>query len=499
MILQRDNAVSTIRAWLEGTRSFGLPAGPSRVEALRRAEDLIARLKTQPLAQLVRELDRDPETPDILCAMSGHFDRDFGEPSSATLLDVERVYDLVSALTWDDEFGERDWLLARLAFHAWNRSRQLEDYPGLRSWQRRCHDHTVSQEPVRDFLALPFQRRSEELNCRFLGDESVLLAAVEKLERLRNKACVELTVEGAALYEWITDEAIQSQFDNEFVEYLAASVAVLVLISENALEHHDRSQEWFRRCDRHVDRCRGSAPLRAVLEHVRASRLYWDGAYSTALARMDGVIARFESLQMRESAVRSIYLRALLLKESGKIDVALTQFDHVLSLAREIDDKTMASLALSNCAQIRGAQDRFTEASQIALKAFEVAKAAGTPMALAMAAGTAGELLRDQGDLEAAVRAYAGCARYYAAAGMESLVAYTRLLIADTLLMAGRAREATGEILAALPAIENHCLGQEAVAASSLLRKAVQIQQSEPETLCQVREQLRLLRECSKL
>jgi len=202
---------------------------------------------------------------------------------------------------------------------------------------------------------------------------------------------------------------------------------------------------------------------------------------------------------MSQGATRSRYLKALLLKESGHSEEAFEIFERVQSEARTGADSALVSFALSNCAQIRGSQRRFAEALTMARKAFAVAETSGLIGTIAMAQGTLGEVLRDLGDLESSIRAYAACVSSYEATGMDSFAAYTRVLLAETLLLMGRPREAASEIVAALPTIEVHWLGLEASAAIALLRQAIHQQQSDPDSLRLLREQLQQMHREGKL
>jgi hypothetical protein len=82
---------------------------------------------------------------------------------------------------------------------------------------------------------------------------------------------------------------------------------------------------------------------------------------------------------------------------------------------------------------------------------------------------------------------------------MSGMAAYTRVLIAEVLLLTRRPGEAASEILAALPGIESHCLNQEATAAAAILREAIHRQQADPAALRQLREQLQAMQRDGKL
>jgi hypothetical protein len=78
---------------------------------------------------------------------------------------------------------------------------------------------------------------------------------------------------------------------------------------------------------------------------------------------------------------------------------------------------------------------------------------------------------------------------------MDSLAAYVRIVLAETLLASGREGEATLEIIAALPVIEELELVQEGVAAVALLRESLRRQKADPEALKALRVQIQKMRE----
>jgi hypothetical protein len=82
---------------------------------------------------------------------------------------------------------------------------------------------------------------------------------------------------------------------------------------------------------------------------------------------------------------------------------------------------------------------------------------------------------------------------------MHSFVAYTRVLTAETLLMAGFKDEAIGELLLALPVIEKEGLVEEAEASVWLLRQAIKQRGMSAAMLRELRERLDCARqECAR-
>ena len=78
---------------------------------------------------------------------------------------------------------------------------------------------------------------------------------------------------------------------------------------------------------------------------------------------------------------------------------------------------------------------------------------------------------------------------------MVSLAAYLRIVLAETLLLAGRPREAEIEILAALPTIEAEQMAQEAFAALKLLRKSLDRSKLDAASLRTLRETMKVERQ----
>ena len=65
--------------------------------------------------------------------------------------------------------------------------------------------------------------------------------------------------------------------------------------------------------------------------------------------------------------------------------------------------------------------------------------------------------------------------------------------------MAGEPVDASAEVFSALPSIEQHNLTREAIAAIGILRAAIRRQQTDPDALRQLREQLQLMHREGKL
>jgi predicted Zn-dependent protease len=102
-----------------------------------------------------------------------------------------------------------------------------------------------------------------------------------------------------------------------------------------------------------------------------------------------------------------------------------------------------------------------------------------------------GASLREQGLLSQASHALQTAAEEYSAAGMAALEAYVRVVLAETLVALGRAREAEWQIAAALPTIDEQRMVPEGFAALALLREAVNRRNGDLSALSDLRKELR--------
>jgi tetratricopeptide (TPR) repeat protein len=499
MTLNIDVA-SAIRDWLDHTCDAGSPDRFSITRIRRRSANLITSLRIPGFGAASVVFTVDDEMVDVLHAtieaLSGYRRR----PSRKLLADIENFYKLLSTLEWPDEFGEREEMLATSAFLAWNQCRLIGDYRHGLSWQSRCVDHVLSQEHLRHFLALPFSERSPGLIERFLSDEAMLLASCASLERERNLAPVEALREGQQLYACVKHRLSAGCPPTELLNFFAANVALSLVVTGYHLQDAEAMNRWESVSKRHLDQCLGAEPIRANLEQVRLSRVYDEYKISSETASAcDALVRRLDNLGMRQLAARTRFLHGLVLKELGSFEASLESLVDARARASQSDDLLTVSLSMATFAQIQGLQGHFVAALERAKESVHAAIESRCSWVLAHAQGSVAELLRDHGNLAESIEAYQASISTLDGIGMAARAAYTRVLLAEAMLMAERAVESASEILRALPVIERHKLSREAVAAVAILRQAIHRQQADPEALGQLRQQLDLMRREHKL
>jgi hypothetical protein len=100
------------------------------------------------------------------------------------------------------------------------------------------------------------------------------------------------------------------------------------------------------------------------------------------------------------------------------------------------------------------------------------------------------EALRDRGRWEEAVIAYRAGIDDYERLGMTALLAYNRIVLAESLIVLGRHKEAEKEIREALPTIEEQEMVREGLAAVGLLKESIKRRKADPNALRELREHL---------
>ena len=119
--------------------------------------------------------------------------------------------------------------------------------------------------------------------------------------------------------------------------------------------------------------------------------------------------------------------------------------------------------------------------------------------AVAQTNGVLGQILRDRGLLDEAIDAYQRACADTDKLGMAAWSAYLKVVLAETLIAAGRQVEASSVIIEALPVFEREGLVTETVVAVSLLRESLLRQQPDEKVLRTLREHLARLRDRSDL
>ena len=305
--------------------------------------------------------------------------------------------------------------------------------------------------------------------------------------------------EGPKLYEWISTHGQHARLDEETIDHLLGSVA---LACTNALGYLGRSGDWnvwFGRALSQFRQTISAGPWLAMLDFARLIRLHSERSYALVAEEVEAIVERFAQLSMKDKVVKALFLQASNLKELGRSSEALLSLQHVRNVATAAGDDATLALSLTAMSELYGAAGQFEDAMTVARAAASSASISGCPWIAAYLQGTIGELLRDRSDYTSAAFAYRAAATKYTELGMDSFAAYTRVLLAETLLLAGYEEDAVSELLEAAPVIKRENLTREAIVALGLLREAIRHQHASPEALRELREQLTRMKEEGRL
>ena len=463
---------------------------------MRRAEIAWRRIQSGDMAALKAVCDSD--RADEMHAMCRLIAREDGT-SESKLRSIAIFYQSVQQMSWpDDSLGEKVELLARVSYLAWLHASRWSSFDDAEAWERTAVGQALRQEMARGFLAIPARSRSEDLNRRFLSDPAVLLATVSRLRSLVETSPLKCMEEAILIYGWL-DKNRHVLESGEESELLLAELAWIAAVGNKHCGRYQASQAWLDRLERGCDGFAGTERVRARAGYVRLAVLHELRCYQEVIANLAELKERFARLGMRLSFAKCCLLEAITLKEIGRDAEARVAFD-ALSRDPAIQcEKSLQGMALIGIAELDGRLGLFEAAHGNIVKASQLLKDSGTPLAVAHLHAVKGELLRDQGQLDRAVDSYRAGVAVYSAGEFPSHAAYLRVVFAETLMVGGRENEAVTEIVAALPVIDEQGLVREGIAAMTLLRESIRRQKADPRALRELRYQLDRMRKGAEL
>jgi tetratricopeptide (TPR) repeat protein len=485
------NFVNLIPTWVAATQSVDIPAQPDEEELDRYVVELRGRLRDGTWEDF--NLEADDKGLAVLSRLCFELSKPFFVGDSS-LSEAAAAHELVSRLAWPtDLFGERNEILSQLALVAWRHSRQFGTTETMLEWERKYRGAFAQPSAERDcleqFLASETSERSNELSDVVFSDVRTLFGISELLHAFRDGCPTKAATEASFFYEWITERGPFTLENDK--SYLLGTMALLAGTSHRFLGQRETAAKWFDRTHSLFNNLRNAEPELARLAYGRLTLSYELRQYDLVLRDTPFLLARFQKLVLEEEEIKCLFLEGMALKESGSPRVALTKFLALEKQLFESDPCRLLGGVLSVIGELYSARGWHHEAMQLYQRALPLLRKSGRPSMVAGLKGTVGETCRDMGNLVMAVDLYREAISDYGELSMGSLAAYTRILLAETLLLAGRPREAEIEILAALPTIEKEKMVEEGFAALSLLRESVSRSQTDAASLRALRERLK--------
>jgi tetratricopeptide (TPR) repeat protein len=481
---------AVIRRWNEATGNRRPDIGPTVGAAVHQATLLWFRAAKGEAPDTV--FSPWIESPDVFWAL-GSVIQGFARHEVRDAALAASIYRLMADIRTVQDPTEHHALCARLAFLTWNTSRRAGLADQLVDWEVRCERHSLAQDALGEFLTLNQERWSGELIQRFATTPEVMLAILVTQRTRLNRDPSAAYSFGTLAYEWVSngglcaDSEATAHFSGELALNIAHASRFLGRFSE-VTHWAEVSAYWFHQTD-------SADESLCKVRLLRATALYDRHSIREALAGLPTLRRQFERFGMQEFAIRTRFLEALCLGAAGRAIEAGERLEELRTSTVVRDDSLLLGLVLLNIAQF-GASSADEEGTCMLLEqAHRALERAGAPFALAHFHCVCGEILRDRSRYEEAIRAYQAGIALMTSLQMEGQVAYVRIVLAETLLLAGYEADAQRELVAALPTLDREALLPDAVTAIALLRESLLRQRADPEALQVLRLQLERARQ----
>lgn len=346
-----------------------------------------------------------------------------------------------------------------------------------------------ARELARNYLSTAIDDRSADVEARTLSDPDCLLAICAELKVRCDAEPARVFDEAARLYRWVeTSDRSLGLFDER--DYFAGDCALTAGNAARQLGMRDEAECWYDRAEAGFRHTVNPAPLLANVAYARLTLYYDRRQYQRVFDLLPSLTKSYSKFGMSRERLKCDFLAAMALKESSRIDQALAKLDTMRqddSLSSEPDLEAFVLLHYGELLSSTG-----KHAAAIAcLKEVATHEVARTqPLVRAHLKSATAEAFRQEGMLGLAAEALQGAAEEYAAAGMSTLEAYLRIVLAETLIALSRNREAEWQIAAALPTIESQKMVPEGFAAIALLRDSISRRKADPAALRELREHL---------
>ncbi len=339
------------------------------------------------------------------------------------------------------------------------------------------------------YLSIPPSERSHDDRQRFLCSPDILLSICSQLRRDRDLAPTKVLTEASGIYQWISKpDCDLGLFDER--DYFLGETALLAGIASRHLGQREEAFLWLDRAEAGFRHTMNPAPGLANVAYARLSLRFEMGRYPDVLELTPSLEMSFVKLRMDIEAVKCRILLASTLKMTGQHAQAIDLLDKLPERPAVRSDSYLHARVLTELGdlyQLEGDSARALETFQEAAVLLRDKELSAAGADLKLYVGAAHQAL---GSFQSATEAYRAAQRDYLALQMPVPVAYSHLLIAETLLEMNRDREAEWEILAALPIIDEVKMVQEGFAAVALLRESVRRRKTDPLALQNLRSYL---------
>ena len=266
-------------------------------------------------------------------------------------------------------------------------------------------------------------------------------------------------------------------------EYFLGETARIAAAVSRQLAHREEAKHWLDLAEGWFLLTENAAGNLSKISYQRLALRFEERDFHSVRQLLPQLIMSFERLEMRDDALKSRLLGALLLKETNELPAAITALNEVVTEARESKNDILMAWAYVNLVQIHGLLGNVDSAVSEAKAASPILLRVGNRIGLAKMQWGIGFLLRSKGDFTAAIEAYRRAQDEFSELNMRADAAAVYLVIADLLIDNGRDKQAEWEIRQALPIIDEYKLVPEGFAALTMLRESVRRQSIDRQAL----------------
>jgi len=340
----------------------------------------------------------------------------------------------------------------------------------------------------RRYLDSPLSERSEELVEEVLGDPDAVLALLTQLRAVAERSPRLVAQEVIGVYENLVRRDSLGFFDER--DYFIGEYALLAGSVLRLLGRRDEAEIWLDRAEGAFRHVINPGPALANTAYARLTLHYDSGRYERALESLPSLTQSFLKLNMDRERLKCRFLQAMCLKNSQRRGEAREELESMNCEPTLGADAGLHGMVLLNLGDLETQDGNPRAALELYRRALPLVQDSDQAFAAAHLKGLIAEALRADGNLSPAVQAFRSAIGAYLALGMNTWVAYLRVVLSETLIALSRHREAEWEILAALPTIDEQKMVPEGFAAVALLRESVRRRETDQSALRELKEAL---------
>jgi tetratricopeptide (TPR) repeat protein len=488
MSLDEREFVSRAAAWAAAENLSTIDTGLAPEEAVRRAREFQRMLRDRQGSPPEEALG--DEAIDVLHGACWLLENPGDEMTLHVLQDAALLYEFILTATLSEpDFDERFELLSKCALTAWRAARRANEINACTEWSRKLASHASASSPdcieAEGILVIPIDQRAVELSG-FIVTAEHLLYLLARLSEKRETAPLRVRDEAEFFYRFLA-KAGEFGGSADEREYFMGELALIAGTGCRHISRWDEARVWF---DRAESGFRLTANALGEISRVAYQRL----ALQIEERQLSGVLdlapplgGTFERLGMPEEALKCRFLEGIALAENGRVLEGVEAFERICEAAEKIGNQKLLALAYTNLTHYFGLLGNSAKAIEALRKAIPVLKLMDDRVALAKVQWGLANLFRATNQIEVSIETYRLAQQEFARIGMRADVAALRLVVADLLLESGKDQEAMSEVLAALPAIDQHKMVHEGFAALSLLRESLRQQKINRQALRDLR------------